>query len=177
MQISDTVLAKALPIKLAIFDVDGVLTDGRLYDDDEHDFAVSFYIHDGLGLKLLQQAGIVVAIITGRNSPAVAKRMQRLNIADVYLGCNNKFEAYNALKTKYHLDDEQIAYAGDDWVDIPAMRHAGLKIAVPNAVTEIKELADWETSRCGGLGAARDICDLLLKAQGHFDKLLASFYQ
>jgi 3-deoxy-D-manno-octulosonate 8-phosphate phosphatase (KDO 8-P phosphatase) len=178
MTISDTILNKAKSIKLLVLDVDGVMTDGSLYaHEDKQDFSIGFYIQDGLGIKLLKQVGIEIAIITGRNSPAVEKRTTQLGIKHVFLGCENKLEKYIELKEKLKLADEQIAYAGDDWVDIPPMRHAGFKITVPNAVAEVKAIADWETPHGGGQGAVRDACILILKAQGHYDNLLASYNQ
>lgn len=178
MTISNTILEKAKSIKLLILDVDGVLTDGALYaHEDKQDYSVGFFIQDGLGIKLLKKVGIEIAVISGRNSPAVKKRTDQLGIKHVYLGCENKFEQYQELKNTLKLSDEHIAYAGDDWIDIPAMQHAGLKITVPNAAAEVKALADWETPRSGGQGAVRDACELILKAQGHFDTLLASYYK
>lgn len=169
------ILDKAKKIKLVILDVDGVLTDGTLYFHNVEEVVVGFNIQDGLGIQLLQKVGIQVAIITGRTSNAVLRRASQLNIQHVYTGCANKYAAYTELKEKLGIIDEVIAYAGDDWIDIPVMRHVGLKITVPNAVAEVKALADWQTPRAGGQGAVRDICDLLLKAQGQFDNLLQTY--
>jgi 3-deoxy-D-manno-octulosonate 8-phosphate phosphatase (KDO 8-P phosphatase) len=177
-QISENqIQAKAKKIKLAIFDVDGVMTDGTLYFRDTDDVAIGFNIQDGLGIQLLHQAGIQVAIITGRSGNAVPKRAAMLGIQHLYTGCSDKFGAYTELKTKLGVQDEEVAYAGDDWIDIPVMRHVGLKIAVPNAVAEVKAIADWQTPRAGGQGAVRDISDLLLKAQGHFENLLKKYFK
>lgn len=171
------IYAKAKKIKLAIFDVDGVFTDGKLYYTAEGEVTLGFYIHDGLGIDLLHRAGIETAIISGRKSSALEKRAAQLNIKHLYLGCNQKAVAYKELREKLQLTDEQIAYTGDDWIDIPAMQLAGLKIAVANAVPEIKKLADWETEHKGGKGAVRDVCELILKAQDKFDSLLNDFFQ
>lgn len=172
-----TIIEKAKKIKLAIFDVDGVMTDGSLYFHDTAEVVLGFYIQDGLGIKLLQNTGVQIAIITGRPGQAVLHRAHNLGIQHIYSGCADKFTAYTELKAKIGVLDEQVAYTGDDWIDIPVMRHVGLKIAVPNAVDEIKALADWQTPRKGGQGAVRDVCDLILKAQGNFENLLQKYYQ
>ena len=171
----DPILEKAKKIKLAIFDVDGVMTDGSLYFHATEETVVGFHIHDGLGIQLLQKSGVHVAIISGRASKPVQKRADYLKIPHIYLGCADKYAVYMELKQKLNLTDEAVAYTGDDWVDIPVMRHVGLKIAVPNARAEIKALADWQTSCAGGQGAVRDVCEFILKAQGHFDALLQTY--
>jgi 3-deoxy-D-manno-octulosonate 8-phosphate phosphatase (KDO 8-P phosphatase) len=171
----DTLIAKAKKIKLLILDIDGVLTDGRLYFSNHEDFAITFHIQDGLGINLLHRAGIEVAFMSGRQSQAVLTRAQELNIKYLYLGCKNKQIAYTELRDKLKLSDEQIAYVGDDWIDIPPLEMAGLKFTVPNAVAEVKAIVDWCSPRAGGEGGVRDICDFILKAQGKFDDLLKEF--
>jgi len=168
-------IEKAKKIKLLILDIDGVLTDGRLYFNNQNEISVAFHIHDGLGMVLIRKAGIEIALISGRDSKAVQGRAQELNINYVYLGCKNKQNAYTELRDKLKLSDEEIAYVGDDWIDIAPLQMAGLKFTVPNAVAEVKELADWCSPRAGGEGAVRDICDFLLKAQGKFDLMLKEF--
>jgi 3-deoxy-D-manno-octulosonate 8-phosphate phosphatase (KDO 8-P phosphatase) len=171
------IYAKAKKIKLLILDVDGVLTDGRLFYSEQGEVTLGFHIHDGLGIDLLHRAGIDTAIISGRKAGAVEKRAEQLKIRHVYLGCAQKAIVYKELREKLQLTDEQIAYVGDDWIDIPAMRQVGLKIAVANAMPEVKDIADWKTPKNGGKGAVRDVCELLLKAQDQYDGLLASYFQ
>lgn len=178
MKIPASVLKKAKLIKLVVLDVDGVLTDGSLYaHEDKQDFSVGFYIQDGLGIKLLRKIGIETAIISGRKSAAVQKRMDQLGITHAFLGHEHKLECFEKLKDIFNVTYEQMAYAGDDWIDIAPMRKAGLKVTVPNAEAEVKAVADWETPRSGGQGAVRDLCELIIRAQGHYDTILKSYNQ
>lgn len=153
---------KIQQIKLLILDVDGVLTDGRIWLTPEGEEIKVFYIHDGYGIKRLQQAGIKVAIISGRSCQALITRLKELGIEDYYLSQENKLEAFQILLQKYQISPEQVAYIGDDLPDQPVMEQVGFRIAVPNAVKEIKSLADWTTSQAGGMGAVREVCDFLL---------------
>jgi len=171
------IVEKARNIKLLILDVDGVLTDGRLYYNEQGEVTLGFHIQDGLGIDLLHRVGLQTAIISGRKAGAVEKRAAQLKIQHVHLGCAQKAQTYKALREKLQLNHEQIAYVGDDWIDIPAMKQVGLKIAVANAVPEVKAIADWETPHKGGKGAVRDVCELILKAQGHYENLLADYFQ
>ncbi|TBR37134.1 MULTISPECIES: KdsC family phosphatase [Dyella] len=163
------ILERAAKIRLAVFDVDGTLTDGRLwYAEDGHETKV-FHVHDGLGLKLLQSAGIQVAIITARISHPVALRAEELDIAHVYQGQSDKRASLQQLLDALNLAPEQAAFIGDDLPDLPAMGLSGLAIAVANAHPWVAERAHWQTQRSGGQGAAREVSDLLLLAQGHWD--------
>lgn len=167
--LSDDLLARAARIRVAAFDVDGTLTDGRLwYGEDGHEAKV-FHVHDGLGLKRLQAHGIEVAIITARISHPVALRAEELDIAHVYQGQGNKRDCLLALLEALGLSPEQAAFTGDDLPDLPAMRIAGLAVAVANAHPWVAEQAHWQTGRTGGMGAAREVCDLILHARGHSD--------
>jgi 3-deoxy-D-manno-octulosonate 8-phosphate phosphatase (KDO 8-P phosphatase) len=160
-------LARAAKIRLAVFDVDGTLTDGRLwYGEDGHETKV-FHVHDGLGLKRLQANGVQVAIITARISHPVALRAEELDIAHVYQGQSDKRACLLELLDALGLIPEQVAYAGDDLPDLPPMRIAGLAVAVANAHPWVIEQAHWQTRNGGGMGAAREVCDLILHAQGH----------
>ncbi|MFQ5659691.1 MAG: KdsC family phosphatase [Gammaproteobacteria bacterium] len=164
---------KAAAIRLAVFDVDGVMTDGSLIlgeDGNEHKI---FHAHDGLGLVMLREAGFQVAVISSRSSNIVSQRMSALGIKFIYQGQANKQEAMGALMKRLRLDESCTAFAGDDLIDLPAMAKAGLAIAVANAHPQVKNHADWVTSNPGGRGAVREICELLLDAQG----LLESSYQ
>lgn len=159
-------LARAARIRLAVFDVDGTLTDGRLwYGEDGRETKV-FHVHDGLGLKLLQSHGVEVALITARISHPVALRAEELKIAHVYQGQSDKLACFRELLAALDLDAEQAAFIGDDLPDLPPMRQAGLAVAVANAHPWVAEQAHWRTGKTGGLGAAREVCDLILLAQG-----------
>lgn len=162
-------LARATKIRLAVFDVDGTLTDGRLwYAEDGHETKV-FHVHDGLGLKRLQANGIQVAIITARISHPVALRAEELDITHVYQGQSDKRGCLQQLLEALNLTAEQAAFVGDDLPDLPPMRIAGLAVAVANAHPWVAEQAHWQTRKSGGMGAAREVCDLLLLAQGKLD--------
>jgi 3-deoxy-D-manno-octulosonate 8-phosphate phosphatase (KDO 8-P phosphatase) len=163
------VLDRAAKIRLAVFDVDGTLTDGRLwYGEDGHETKV-FHVHDGLGLKQLQVNDVQVALITARISHPVALRAQDLDIAHIYQGQSDKRACLLELLDALHLTPEQAAFVGDDLPDLPPMRIAGLAVAVANAHPWVVEQAHWQTSKSGGLGAAREVCDLILHAQGKSD--------
>lgn len=159
-------LARAAKIRVAAFDVDGTLTDGRLwYGEDGRETKV-FHVHDGLGLKRLQANGVQVAIITARISHPVALRAEELGIAHVYQGQGDKRGCLQALLEALALTPEQAAFVGDDLPDLPPMRIAGLAVAVANAHPWVAEAAHWQTRLPGGMGAAREACDLILHAQG-----------
>jgi 3-deoxy-D-manno-octulosonate 8-phosphate phosphatase (KDO 8-P phosphatase) len=167
--LSDELLARAAKIRLAVFDVVGTLTDGRLwYGEDGHETKV-FHVHDGLGLKRLQANGVLVAIITARISHPVALRAEELDIAHVYQGQNDKRACLIDLLDALQLAPEQAAFVGDDLPDLPPMGIAGLAVAVANAHPWVVERAHWQTQRGGGQGAAREVCDLILHAQGKSD--------
>lgn len=160
------ILARAKDIKLLIFDVDGVLTDGRIIIGDDGQEYKAFHSRDGHGMKLLQYTGVEIAIITGRTSKTVEHRMNGLGINHVYQGQRIKLPAYEALINKLNLQPEQCAYVGDDWVDLAIMSRVGLAIAVQDADSHVKQHAHWITPSCGGQGAAREVCELIMQAQG-----------
>jgi 3-deoxy-D-manno-octulosonate 8-phosphate phosphatase (KDO 8-P phosphatase) len=166
---------RAARVKLAIFDVDGVLTDGRLcYSDDGRELK-SFHVHDGFGLKRLIANGIEVAVITTRISHMVTERTAELGIAHVYQGQDNKLACYEQLIHALKLAPEQCCYCGDDLPDLAVMQRVGLGVAVANAHPWVRERARWRTRACGGEGAVRELCDLLLAAHGKADQELARF--
>lgn len=170
-----TVLQKAARIRLAAFDVDGVLTSGELlFAADGHE-QKRFHAHDGLGLKMLRNSGCEVAIITSRTSKVVAIRMQELGIRHVYQGCEDKRSGLLAVLKELNLSTDAVAYTGDDLIDLPAMKLAGLGIAVANAHPFVRASADWTTSLAGGSGAVREVTDLILRAQGKLDALQAEY--
>lgn len=166
------ILEKAKMLKLLILDVDGVLTDGRLYFDNDGTEYKCFHARDGHGLKLLQKTGVKVAIISGRKSNSVELRMKSLGIDYVYQGHEDKLGAFAELLENMDITPEQAAYVGDDLLDLPIMIRVGLAIAVNDANFAVKERADWCTSLSGGLGAVREVCDMIMQAQGNFDKVL-----
>jgi 3-deoxy-D-manno-octulosonate 8-phosphate phosphatase (KDO 8-P phosphatase) len=166
MQYSDEIIAVAAQIKLVIFDVDGVLTDGGLYFTDDGREIKKFNVKDGLGISILVKKGIEVAIITGRNSVIVADRMKSLGVNHVYQGRMNKLETYENLKLAMNISDHEAAFVGDDIIDLPIMRRCALSVAVADAHDEVKQQAVLVLDKCGGMGAARDVCDLVMKAQG-----------
>ncbi len=166
------ILEKAKKLKLLILDVDGVLTDGRLYFDNEGTEYKCFHARDGHGLKLLQKTGVKVAIISGRKSNSVELRMKSLGIDYVYQGHEDKQGVFAELLESAGIIAEQAAYVGDDLLDLPIMKRVGLAIAVNDAHYAVKERADWCTVLPGGQGAVREVCDLIMQAQGNFDKVL-----
>lgn len=160
------VTQRAARIKLVIFDVDGVLTDGRLYYGAGGEELKVFDVHDGQGIKRLQKAGVTIAIISGRDSAAVTRRMQDLGIEHVFQGDEHKLPIFERLLHKLGLTAEQTACVGDDLPDLPLLQKAGLAVAVANAMPVLKQAAHHVTTARGGRGAAREVCDLILDAQG-----------
>jgi 3-deoxy-D-manno-octulosonate 8-phosphate phosphatase (KDO 8-P phosphatase) len=167
--------AKAAAIRLVVFDVDGVLTDGSLFIGDDGQEYKAFNSKDGHGMVMLRQTGVQIGIITGRSSEVVRIRMESLGIEQVYQGKRDKLPAYEELKRATGLLDAQIAYVGDDVVDLPVMRKVGLAIAVRDAHPLVLRHAHWQTPRGGGRGAARDVCELLLEAHGVLNQELDSY--
>ena len=169
------IVEKAARVKLVIFDVDGVLTDGGLImDKDGHEYK-KFHSRDGHGMKMLQHSGVDIAIITGRSSPVVGHRMDGLGIKYVFQGQDDKRVAYRQLLDQLALTPEQTAYVGDDVVDLPVMRLVGLAVAVQDAHPLVKQHAHWQTPSAGGRGAARDVCELIMDAQGVLQQQLAVY--
>ncbi|MDP3008780.1 MAG: 3-deoxy-manno-octulosonate-8-phosphatase KdsC [Methylococcales bacterium] len=166
---------KAKKLKLLILDVDGVLTDGKLFFDNDGNEYKSFHARDGHGIKLLRQTGVEVAIISGRKSNSVALRMKSLGIEYVYQGHENKIAAFNEIIEKIGITPEQAAHVGDDVLDLPVMMRVGLAIAVQDANFAVKQRADWCTELSGGCGAVREVCDFIMQAQGTFDDALSPY--
>ncbi len=169
------VYERAVPIRLVIFDVDGVLTDGGLlFDHKGREFKV-FHSRDGHGMKMLQHSGINLAIISGRETPAVTQRMEGLGIDLVYQGRQEKLPVFLELLAALSLEPHQVAYVGDDVVDLPVMDRVGLAVAVADAHPLVMRRAHWTTPNPGGRGAARDVCDLIMEAQGTLATQLAPY--
>ena len=172
LQPTPDVLQKARSIKLLLLDVDGVLTEGGLHYSDQGEQTKTFNTLDGHGLKLLQAHGISVAIISGRDSLALRRRLADLGINHVYAGVHDKKAAAQELLSKLGLQWSQVAAMGDDWPDLAILLPAGLSAAPPQAHAEILSRVDWVARRAGGHGAVRDVCDLLLHACGAYESAL-----
>ncbi|WP_198262590.1 KdsC family phosphatase [sulfur-oxidizing endosymbiont of Gigantopelta aegis] len=166
--------SKAKLIKLLIFDVDGVLTDGMLNYGPDGELFKRFNVKDGVGIKLLQQQGITVAVITAKDSQPLKKRMSDLSVTHFYPACNDKAQAFAELLTILSLEPEQAAYVGDDVIDLPVMSQVGLSIAVQDAHNYVKKQADYITIAGGGEGVAREVADLILDAQFDLDELYST---
>lgn len=169
------ILAKAARVRLVVFDVDGVLTDGSLYLGDDGQEYKAFHSRDGHGMKMLQEVGIEIGIITGRTSEVVRHRMESLGIRHVYQGQLQKLPAFQDLIARLGIDPDAVAYVGDDVVDLPIMVRVGLAIAVADAHPLVARHAHWQTANPGGRGAARDVCELVLDAKGELKELLRQY--
>lgn len=158
---------RAAGIRLLALDADGVLTDGRIYiaDASGREWAMGFSVRDGHGIRLLIRAGLEVAVISGRDSYGLRLRLSELGIRRSALRCRDKLGAFTDMLSDLDLNPSQAAFVGDDVTDLPAMRHAGLAVAVADAHPQVLEAADWVTGLPGGCGAVRELCDFLLAAQ------------
>lgn len=169
------VLERAKEVRLLLLDVDGVLTDGSIILDGRGGEWKVFHVRDGTGIKMLMAGGIEVAILTGRTSEVVSRRAEELTIRRVYQGVKDKIVPYEGLKAELGLEDRQVCFIGDDVVDVPLMRRVGLPVAVADASEEAKAVALYVTRNPGGRGAVREVCELILKAQGKWQGLVESF--
>ncbi|MBI2988591.1 MAG: 3-deoxy-manno-octulosonate-8-phosphatase KdsC [Deltaproteobacteria bacterium] len=167
---------KAKKIKLLLLDVDGVLTDGGIVMNDRGEEIKRFDVRDGHGIRLLLRAGIQIALITGRRSKVVSRRARDLGIRTVYQQVYNKLDVYQKIKRKSGLKDQEIAYVGDDIVDLPVLKRVGLAVTVRDAWAELKRQVHYVTATGGGRGAVREIVELLLKAQGRWKELTRRYY-
>jgi len=174
-RIGSTVQKKAAGIKLLLLDVDGVLTDGGIYIDNHGIETKRFDVRDGQGITLLRRAGVEVGFITGRFSKIVRVRARELGVGIIYQSVQNKAQAYERIKQKSRVADESVAYVGDDLADVPILRRAGLAIVVRDARHEVRPYADYVTQAKGGRGAIREVCELLLKAQGLWEELTRAY--
>ena len=157
-------------VRLVAFDVDGVLTDGRFYLSDDGRESKAFNTQDGFGIRQLLTAGIHVAVISGRRSGAVDRRMHELGVAHVVQGCKDKVAALEDIIANLGIAADECAYVGDDIPDLPLLRHVGVSVAVANAVDQVRTECDYLTTARGGAGAAREFCDLLLSARSIVDR-------
>ncbi len=158
--------ANLADVRLIAFDVDGVFTDGRFYLSDKGVESKAFNTQDGFGIRQLLNAGIEVAVISGRNSAAVAARMAELGVSHVVQGCGNKVAAFDEITAALGISAADCAYVGDDVPDLPLLQHVGTSIAVANAVPAVHARCEYSTSASGGFGAVREVCELVLGARG-----------
>ncbi len=176
-RLSASALRRARTIKLLLLDVDGILTDGRLIFDATGEAQMAFHVRDGHGMKLALRCGLALAIITGRDSPMVALRARELGVEEVLQKIVDKLPAFEALLERRQLAPAEVACLGDDLLDLPLMRRAGLAITVPEAAAEVRAAAHHLTRSAGGRGAVREAIELVLKAQGHWLEVLAGYWR
>ncbi len=168
-------LQYAKKVKLLLLDVDGVLTDGGLIFASGGDELKRFHAQDGLGITMLRECGIEVGIITARNSAVVARRAEDLKLTHVYQGARNKLTIYEEVLKKTGLRPMQTGYMGDDWIDLPLINRVGFAATPANGVIEIRQRAHYVTEQSGGNGAVREVCDLIMEAQGCYAKMFGRF--
>ncbi|UCH46782.1 MAG: HAD-IIIA family hydrolase [Betaproteobacteria bacterium] len=172
---SEDVSRRASQIRLALFDVDGVMTDGTLFISQRGESFKPFNILDGLGLKLLKTSGVTTGILTGRSSASVKKRASELAIDHLIQGAEDKLQAYADLCKQLGLDDYQVCYMGDDLPDLPVLRRCGLALSPPDAVKQVREQAHFVTRTGGGRGAVREACELIMQAQGTWESQIGAY--
>lgn len=170
-----SVIEKAKSIRIVIFDVDGVLTDGTLYFTDSGEEIKAFNSRDGHGMKMLKASGVELAIITARKSRSVKLRAENLNITLLYQGEKNKLKVFESLVTKLKLDMSSCAYVGDDLIDLPVMTRCGLSICVPSSPILVKKHAHYVTNSEGGQGAVREVCEMIMRSQGTLDEQVEKY--
>jgi 3-deoxy-D-manno-octulosonate 8-phosphate phosphatase (KDO 8-P phosphatase) len=172
---TDELRKRAQAIRLVAFDIDGVMTDGRLYYTDFGNETKAFNVKDGLGLKLLRGTGVEIAIITGRTSELVKKRASDLKISKLVQGREDKIVALKEMMAPMGISADQVAYVGDDLPDLSAIRFAGIGVAVADALPIVREHADMVLSRNGGDGAVREFCEWLMQAQGTYNAIIEGY--
>ena len=173
----DAVKDKASRIKVLIVDIDGVMTDGRIIYSIYGDELKFFDVQDGFGITLLRRAGIKSLIITAKKSKIVKMRARDLKVAKAYQGHIDKIKPFNHALRKFKVIPEEVCFIGDDLIDIPVLKRVGLAVAVPNAVEEVIENAHYVTSKTGGRGAVREVCDLILKSQNKWDLATSKYFK
>jgi len=168
-------LPRAKGLKLFLLDVDGVLTDGTITYTHEGNEIKSFHTRDGFGIRLLMESGVEVGLITARESEAVNRRVQDLGIKYVFQKTKNKRAVFELLLKELNLEPSEVGYMGDDWLDLPLLVRVGFAATVADAVPEVLQVAHFVTSRKGGRGAVREVCDLIIEARGTRDALLEKY--
>lgn len=171
----DNALARAARIRLMIFDVDGILTDGSLHYVPDGEMIKTFNVLDGHGIKLLQQSGVATAIISARKSGIVAKRAADLGILHLFQGVHDKLTAFEQLLAQTGVAADACGFVGDDVIDLPILTRVGFAASVPNGHAEVKSRVHYVTEAGGGRGAARELCDFILRAQGNYEAALALY--
>ncbi|MFA5081387.1 MAG: HAD-IIIA family hydrolase [Hydrogenophilaceae bacterium] len=175
MTIVDEILARARAVKVLIFDVDGVLTDGSLFFGDDGQEYKAFNSRDGHGIKMLRDAGVETAILTGRTSQVVLHRARNLGITRIIQGAHDKLASYEAMLAETGLSPQETAFMGDDLVDLPVLRRSGLACTVPDAPAEVLARVHYVTQAAAGRGAAREVCELIMRAQDTWAAQLALY--
>lgn len=170
-----TVEERAKKIKVLVFDIDGVMTSGALGLGDDGQEYKFFHSQDGLGLKMIRKTGLIIGIVTGRTSQLVVKRAENIGAKHVYQGSEDKLASFQALIKAANVSAEECVFMGDDVIDIPPMRRCGLAVSVPHGMPLVKEYAHYVTTREAGFGAVREVCELIMKAQGTFDDQMAHY--
>lgn len=171
----DDAITRASRVRLMIFDVDGILTDGSLHYGPDGELIKTFNVLDGHGIKLLQQSGVAAAIISARKSPIVARRAADLGIAHLFQGVHDKREAFEQLLALTGIETEACGFVGDDVIDLPILLRVGFAASVPNGHPEVKTRVHHVTHATGGSGAARELCDFIMRAQGNYEAALAPY--
>lgn len=169
-----SVIERTRHVKIMAFDVDGVLTDGSLWYGEHGEVVKGFHALDGHGLRMLRESGIVVALITGREGPIVARRAAELGIDLVYQGVNDKTQTIAQLVQEHKCSLNEVGYMGDDIIDLATMQRVGFAASVPNAPAYVSQIAHWVSSKSGGSGAVRECCDLILASQGRLAPFFSS---
>lgn len=170
-----TINQQAKKIKMLILDIDGVMTDGRIIYDSKSNELKCFNVLDGMGLALLNQTKIKVALITAKGSPAVLRRAREIGAVEVKQNSIDKLTAFHQILKKYNLTNKDICFVGDDLVDLPVMKRAGLAVAVTNACSEVKRAAHYITKKAGGKGAVREVIEIILRAQNKWHKVIKRY--
>jgi len=168
---------RAKKIKLLLLDVDGVLTDGRIIYGDYGDEIKNFDVNDGLGVALVKRSGLKCAIVTAKGSRVVKRRAREIGIDKVYRNFHYKIKALEDVKRRFRVNEEEICYMGDDITDIPLLKRIGLAISVPNAMDDVKKISHYTTKKMGGRGAVREVCELLIKAQGKWEEVTRRYFE
>ncbi len=170
-----TLMQKARKIRLLLLDVDGILTDGRiLYDDKCREIKI-FHVQDGQGIRWLQREKIIVGFLSGRSSMSVEMRAKELGISFLFQGIRDKINIFEKILQETKLDSEQVAYMGDDFIDVALLKRVGLSISVPNGHPMIQKRVNYVTQAAGGYGAVREVCEFILKAQNKWDLILERY--
>lgn len=176
-EVNYDIIERAKRVRALILDIDGVMTDGRIIYGIYGEELKFFDVQDGFGIALLNRAGIKSIIITAKKTRIVKMRAKDLKAAKTYQGFTDKLIPFNKILRKFRVKPEEICFIGDDLIDIPLLKRSGLAIAVPNAVDEVKAAAHYITSKMGGRGAVREICDLILKSQGKWDSTTSKYFK